>query len=346
MLNAFGMMNPPFVFVLLLFSFLIGGNSSSDVDCLLEFKKGIHRDPMNHVMSSWVRDALDSDGCPQNWHGIECSNGLVTAIKLGGLGLVGDLKFFTLYGMKSLRELNLSNNSLTGRLVPALGSMSSLQTLDLSGNSFYGPIPGRLTGLWGLTYLNLSSNNFTGSVPDGMDNLQQLKVVDLHSNRLFGDMGDLLVRFRNAEHIDLSSNKFSGGLAIDAQNISSMAGSVRHLNLSYNALDGQFFSNDSAQMFTRLEILDARGNQLTGMVPSFGSLASLRVLRLSNNRLYGPIPGNLFDKDSSGLVELDLSSNGLSGERRSQNLSLKFVFCSLLLLHSNGRLRSLGRLQS
>ncbi|CAN6478239.1 unnamed protein product [Victoria cruziana] len=330
-------MNPPFVFVLLLLSFLIGGNSSSDVDCLLEFKKGIHRDPMNHVMSSWVRDALDSDGCPQNWHGIECSNGLVTAIKLGGLGLVGDLKFFTLYGMKSLRELNLSNNSLTGRLVPALGSMSSLQTLDLSGNSFYGPIPGRLTGLWGLTYLNLSSNNFTGSVPDGMDNLQQLKVVDLHSNRLFGDMGDLLVRFRNAEHIDLSSNKFSGGLAIDARNISSMAGSVRHLNLSYNALDGQFFSNDSAQMFTRLEILDARGNQLTGMVPSFGSLASLRVLRLSNNRLYGPIPGNLFDKDSSGLVELDLSSNGLSG-------SLGVITSStlrILNLSSNGILGAL-----
>ncbi|KAF3795269.1 putative inactive receptor kinase [Nymphaea thermarum] len=325
-------MNPLFVFVLLLLSFLIEGNSSSDVDCLLEFKKGIHKDPMDHVMSSWVRDALDSDGCPQNWHGIECSNGLVTAIKLAGLGLVGDLKFFTLYGLRSLKELNLSNNSLTGRLVPALGSMYSLQSLDLSGNSFYGPIPGRLTGLWGLTYLNLSSNNFTGSLPDGMENLQQLKVVDLHSNSLFGDVGDLLVRFRNAEHIDLSSNMFSGGLAIDAQNISSMAGSVRHLNLSLNVLDGQFFSNDAAQMFTRLEILDARGNQLTGTVPSFGSLSSLRVLRVGNNRLYGSIPGNLLDRNSSGLVELDLSNNGLSG-------SLAVITSStmkILNLSSNG----------
>ncbi|KAL2543776.1 putative inactive receptor kinase [Forsythia ovata] len=95
----------------------------------------------------------------------------VTAIALDCLGLVGELKFTTLVPLMYLQNLTLSGNSLTGRLVPAVGLITSLQVIDLSGNQFYGPIPARLNNLWALHYLNLSNNNFSRWFPPGIRNL-------------------------------------------------------------------------------------------------------------------------------------------------------------------------------
>ncbi|XP_058098461.1 probable inactive receptor kinase At5g10020 [Magnolia sinica] len=289
-------------------------SSASDVRSLLEFKKGIHSDPSGRVFSSWDRSSIGSNGCPSSWHGIVCdeASASVSAIVLDGLGLVGDLKFSTLNGLKMLRNLSLSGNSFTGRLVPAIGTVTSLQHLDLSGNQFYGPIPARIMELWGLGYLNLSLNNFTGWIPSGIQNLQQLKFLDLHSNGIAGDVGILLSELRNTEYVDISGNHFNGRLSLDPQNISSLVNTVRYLNLSHNGLDGEFFKDGSMQMFRNLEVLDVSQNQIRGQLPSFDPLPSLRVLWVGNNLLDGSIPPELFGS-SMQLEELDLSSNGFSG---------------------------------
>ncbi|KAK9163066.1 hypothetical protein Syun_003968 [Stephania yunnanensis] len=298
-----------------------GGSEKIDERrALLEFKKGIREDPLGRVLDTWnLSSEMEADGCPESWHGIFCEDtGSVTAIVLDGLGLVGDLKFNNLIGLKMLRNLSLSGNFLTGRLVPAMGVMATLQYLDLSRNRFYGPIPGRISDLWGLHYLNLSSNNFTGGFPDRLDNLQQLKVFDAHSNRLTGEIGDLLSDLRNVEHVDLSDNYFYGGLALSSENISSLSNTLRHFNLSNNKLKGEFLSGDSMQLFRNLNVLDLSNNQLTGMISSFASLLSLQILRIGNNELYGSIPEELFGS-LVPLEEMDLSGNGFSGSLPSIN---------------------------
>ncbi|KAF8411545.1 hypothetical protein HHK36_004099 [Tetracentron sinense] len=298
------------LFFSLLF-FWVSVSSEEEIHSLLEFKKGIS--DSGRVLNSWNRNSAESSACRQNWYGIECDDaGYVTAIVLEGLDLGGDLKFYTLNGLKMLRNLSLSGNLFTGRLVPAMGGMTSLQHLDLSRNQFYGPIPGRINDLWALNYLNLSSNNFTGGFPGGIRNLQQLKVLDLHLNGLWGDIRDVLSELRNVEYVDLSSNLFYGGLSLDSENISSLANTVRQINLSQNRLNGDFFSHDSITLFRNLEVLDLGNNQLGGELPSFSSLPRLRVLRVGNNQLYGSIPEELLES-SIPLEELDLSSNGFSG---------------------------------
>ncbi|XP_042497839.1 probable inactive receptor kinase At5g10020 [Macadamia integrifolia] len=296
----------------LLFFGVLG--SEDEVRSLLEFKKGIRDDPLGRVLNSWDRSTVEADGCPRAWYGVVCDDNTVsvTALVLEELNLSGDLKFSTLTGLRMLTNLSLSGNFFSGRLVPSLGGMSSLQYLDLSRNQFYGPIPARMNDLWGLNYLNLSSNNFTGGFPSGIRNLQQLKVLDLHFNGLWGDIGDFLSELRNVEYVDLSFNMFSGGLSLGVDNISSLANTVQHVNMSHNKLNGEFFSNDSLKLFRNLNVLDLGDNQLTGQLPSFGLLSYLKILRLGNNLLYGSIPEELLGS-SIPLEELDLSSNGFSG---------------------------------
>lgn len=313
-------MDPLILFLLLPFiSFpaLTRAQFSSDTLSLLEFKKGIAGDPTGVVSNTWNPVAWGSataaDSCPRSWHGVSCDDsGAVVSVSLGGLGLSGELKFNTIAGMRSLRNLSLSGNFFTGRLVPAIGGMSSLQYLDLSGNSFYGPVPGKIANLWALVHLNLSGNSFKGGFPVGMQNLQQLKVLDLRSNVLWGDVGAMISELRNVEHVDLSSNVFYGGLFMDSSRLSSLANTVKYMNLSYNRLSGRFFSNDSMSLFRNLIVLDLGQNMLTGELPSFGSMSNLKVLSAANNLLYGPISEDLFG-DTMQLEELDLSGNGITG---------------------------------
>nr|GMC96707.1 probable inactive receptor kinase At5g10020 [Ipomoea batatas] len=313
--------------------------AEEEVHSLLEFRKGIKSDPLGKILGSWNLTLLsDLSSCPDMFYGVVCDSGSgsVSAIALNRLGLAGDLRFSTLTGLKHLRNLSLSGNSFTGRVVPEIGYMTSLQYLDLSGNEFYGPVPARLNDLWGLNYLNLSSNNFSGGFPSGIWNLQQLRVLDLHSNRLWGGMQELFSQLRNVENLDLSQNSFYGSLSMSQDHLSSFANTLHYMNLSHNKLAGVFFTEESMQMFRNLQVLDLGNNGLMGQLPSFTSLPNLKVLRLEHNQLYGSIPEELLNGWVS-LEELDLSGNGFSGSvekvnsttLRALNLSSNFLSGSL-----------------
>ncbi|KAK1315195.1 putative inactive receptor kinase [Acorus calamus] len=315
---------------------------SSDARSLLEFKKGILSDPTSLITSTWSPSSLSPDGCPLSWHGVSCDPSLpgsVVSLSLSDLSLSGDLKFSTLTSLQNLRNLSLSGNSLSGRLVPSFAAVNSLVHLDLSRNNFYGPIPSRiLANLTNLSHLNLSFNNFSGGFPDdGIRNLQQLRVLDLRSNGMWGDLGPLMASMRSVEHVDLSGNLFYGGLPANPEDLTSVGNTLHYLNLSSNRLSGGFFSAAAMEKFRNLEVLDLGHNGFTGEMPSpFGSLFTLRVLRVGDNRLYGPMPLELLGS-SFQLTELDLSLNGFTGSVTDINSTILRV----LNLSSNGLTGSL-----
>lgn len=315
----------------LLFVVVLG--SESELGSLIEFKKGIQDDPLDKIHSTWNITSLpDRKSCPVSWTGVSCDpeSGSVVSINLNGLGLSGELKFNTLINLKSLQNLSLSGNFFTGRVVPALGSMSSLQYLDLSNNKFIGPIPDRITDLWGLNYLNLSMNGFKGGFPGNLRNLQQLKVLDLRKNKLWGDVGGIMSELKNVEFVDLSFNKFYGGLGLGVDNVSSIANTLRFMNLSHNVLNGGFFKGNVIGLFRNLEVLDLGDNGITGELPLFGMLPNLKVLRLGNNQLFGMIPEDLLESEIP-IHELDLSGNGFTGSIHGINSTT----LSVLNLSSN-----------
>ncbi|XP_074562931.1 putative inactive receptor kinase At5g10020 [Curcuma longa] len=320
----------PLVFLLLVSS-RSAAAPADDAKALLEFKKGISS-PSAGALDSWKPGSAPCSSTPP-WFRVSCdAAGNVVSVDISRLGLSGDLKFSTLTGLSYLQNFSLAGNDFTGRLVPGLGSMSQLRFLDLSGNRFYGPVPERITMIGGLLLLNLSCNNFTQGLPTGFRNLQQLRVLDLRSNGLRGDMAELLSALRYNEYVDLSSNGFTGNLLVDTVNFTGLGNTVKYLNLSNNELVGGFFTNDLIQTFKNLEVLDVSDNQLTGELPAFNSVYSLKIFRASGNYLNGSIPGALL-ASSLQLQEIDLSGNELTGNALDVNsTSLKLLNLSFNML--------------
>jgi Leucine-rich repeat (LRR) protein len=277
----------------------------SDTEALLEFGRGIRQDPSRREATTWnPTSALDADGCPVDWHGVQCSGGQILSIALDGIGLVGNASLSALARMPMLRNLSLPRE---------LGAMASLQLLDLSSNRFSGPIPSELTKLAGLGYLNLSSNGFHGALPMGFRNLRKLKYLDLRGNGFTGKLDDIFVQLQSPVHVDLSCNQFSGSLTSISDN-SSMASTLQYLNISHNVLSGTLFDSDPMPLLDSLEVFDASFNMLSGNIPQFNFVISLKVLRLQNNNFSGSIPEALFRETSMVLTELDLSCNQLTGQ--------------------------------
>ncbi|KAG2552334.1 hypothetical protein PVAP13_9KG424100 [Panicum virgatum] len=300
--------------------------AGSDTEALLEFSRGIRQDPSRRQATTWnPTAALDADGCPVDWHGVQCSGGQILSIALDGIGLVGIASLSALARMPMLRNLSLSNNKLEGFLPRELGSMASLQLLDLSNNRFSGPIPSELTELAGLGYLNLSSNAFHGALPMGFRNLRKLKYLDLRGNGFTGKLDDIFVQLQSPVHVDLSCNQFSGSLTSISDN-SSMASTLQYLNISHNVLSGTLFDSDPMPLLDSLEVFDASFNMLSGNIPQFNFIISLKVLRLQNNNFSGSIPEALFRETSMVLTELDLSCNQLTGPiKRVTSTNLKYL---------------------
>ncbi|RVW61009.1 putative inactive receptor kinase [Vitis vinifera] len=332
----------------------------SDFGALIELKKGIQKDPSG-VLDSWDSKSLASDGCPENWFGIICSEGHVISITLNDLGIVGDFHFTAITGLKMLQNLSVSNNLFTGT-IEDVGSIESLAYLDLSHNAFHGLIPSDLTHLENLVLLNLSSNNFEGKGPTGFGDLEKLKYIDFRANGFSGDIMRLLSELGSVVHVDLSSNQFSGSLDLGLGK-SSFVSSIQYFNISCNSLVGQLFAHDGMPYFDSLEVFDASNNQLVGAIPSFNFVVSLQILRLGRNHLTGSLPEALFQESSMILSELDLGLNQLEGPVGSitsatlKNLNLssnrltgllpaRVGHCSIIDLSNNMLSGNLSRMQS
>nr|GLL43266.1 probable inactive receptor kinase At5g10020 [Ipomoea trifida] len=286
----------------------------SDLEALLEVKKGFQEDPSGKVLVSWDSKSLASNGCPQDWYGISCSEGHVTSIVLNDVGLVGVLDFPAIGNLKLLRNLSVANNQLRGNVTAEIGAIESLEYLDLSQNMFSGSIPSEFTGLKNLVFLNFSLNNMEGGVPSGFDSLEQLMYLDLHSNAFSGDVTSLLSQLGGVVYVDISGNEFFGSLDLEVGiGGSGFVSTVQYLNISHNKLTGELFPHDGMPYFDSLEVFDASNNQFVGNLPSFNFIVSLQILRLGNNKLSGSLPQGLLQKSSMVLSELDISLNELEG---------------------------------
>ncbi|XP_050223904.1 probable inactive receptor kinase At5g10020 isoform X2 [Mercurialis annua] len=260
----------------------------SEFESLLELKKGIQKHPF---LVSWDSKSLASNGCPQDWYGVVCVDGHVASITLNDAALVGNFGFPLLSALQMLRNLSISNNQLTGTL-------------------------SNLPPIHSLEYLDISSNLFQGIIPSGFPHLLRLKYLDLGGNSFSGDIMNLVSQLGGVLHLDLSSNHFTGSLDLGLGD-DTFISSIQYFNISHNSLVGQLFAHDGIPYFDSLEVFDASNNQLTGDIPPFQFVVSLRILRLGTNRLSGSLPEALLQDKSMLLSELDLSLNQLQGPVRS-----------------------------
>ena len=111
-------------------------------------------------------------------------------------------------GLATLRDLDLSNNQLTGSIPAALSSLTNLRHLRLSNNQLTDPILTWSSAQTNLQTLDLGNNNLTqGPVPTSVNNyltsLTELRLNSTNRNGAFPDLRDL----EDLEILDLSDKR-------------------------------------------------------------------------------------------------------------------------------------------
>ncbi|XP_028093075.1 receptor-like protein 7 [Camellia sinensis] len=223
-------------------------------------------------------------------------------------GLTGELPPL-ICRLSSLHFLDLSNNNLTGTILPCLSNFSD----SLKVACFSGKLPDSIGNLNFLNQLDFSGCYFSGSLPASLGNLTQLNYVSLSFNKFnvgtlqllgFEQHPDILP-WDNLLELDLSYNKLQGPLPIPPL-------STRFYSVSHNGLTGEL--PPLICRLSSLYVLDLSNNNLTGTIPpcltNFSD--SLTVLNLQGNNFQGPIPHSY--NRGNKLKMIDLSDNKLQGK--------------------------------
>ncbi|XP_061341212.1 probable LRR receptor-like serine/threonine-protein kinase At3g47570 [Gastrolobium bilobum] len=116
----------------------------------------------------------------------------------------------SLWSLKDILEVNLSDNALTAFLPLDIGNLKAVILLDISKNQISGSIPTAIAGLQNLQTLNLAHNKLQGNIPDSVGSLISLISLDLSQNYLFGMIPKSLESLHDLKFINLSYNRLEG----------------------------------------------------------------------------------------------------------------------------------------
>lgn len=181
--------------------------SSPESEALLKFKKSL---PQADALDSWVPS---TNPCKGRWTGVICSHGIVTGLRLGSMGLSGNMDVDALMGIHGLRTISFINNSFSGP-IPPFNRLDSLKGLYISHNRFSGEIPSDyFTNLPNVKKLWLSRNQFTGRIPESVTQLTHLMEFHIDDNQFSGPIPTNLPR--TLLSLGLSFNKLEGEIPAD-----------------------------------------------------------------------------------------------------------------------------------
>ncbi|KAK9003523.1 hypothetical protein V6N11_061082 [Hibiscus sabdariffa] len=188
----------------------------------------------------------------------------------------------------SVSILRLSNNILSGNVVPVILKVNGLRRLYLDGNNFYGEMSSIGVSDFvfptSLVEIDLSNNKLYGKLPRWVGNGSYLEILALSNNRFEGSIPMELCNLNWLEYLDLSQNNLSDTIpsCFNPPNI-------QHVHLHGNRLSGPL----SLALYNSFSLvtLDLRGNNLSGGIPKWiDTLSFLSVLLLKANHLQGRIP--------------------------------------------------------
>ncbi|KAF3337935.1 putative inactive receptor kinase [Carex littledalei] len=156
-------------------------------------------------LSSWVFTNT-TVGFVCSFGGVSCWNpqeNRVIALNLPSMSLTGSIPSSLQY-CRSVTSLDLSGNSLSGKIPPALCDwLPFLVSLDLSSNNLTGPIPSELANCRFLNSLKLASNILSGPIPASLSRLDRLKTLDFSNNQL---TGSIPAQFSSFDAADFANN--------------------------------------------------------------------------------------------------------------------------------------------
>lgn len=305
---------------------------SQDILSLLEFKKGIRRDPTGYVLNSWNEESIDFNGCPSSWNGIVCNGGNVAGVVLDNLNISADADLSVFANLTMLVKLSMANNSIAGKIPDNIGDFKSLEYLDLSHNLFSSSLLPGIGKLESLRNLSLAGNNFSGLIPDSISGLASIQSLDLSSNSFSGPLPPSLTKLSNLVYLNLSVNGFTEEIPKGFQLIAGLEVLDLHGNVLDGPLDSEFlFQSNATYVDFSGNSLVSSSSQQQKFLPAISE--SIKHLNLSHNQLTGSLVNGGQMQVFENLKVLDLSYNQLSGELPEFN----FAYDLEVLKLSNNR---------
>jgi hypothetical protein len=196
-------------------------------------------------------------------------------LSLIGLNMTGTVPQ-SLNALRSLRELHLAENSLSGSL-PELDDLTQLRALHLDGNGFSGPLGNLLRSLAksNIRRLGLSRNALTGHLPGGsLEKLKSLEALRLGGNQLDGPFpAASLAKLPNLTNVSVWGNNFEGDASLFLEKATS---TLRTFDATGNSLRGDLLDMPRRD----LENLRLGGNSLEGSLPKPANLRDVASLQL------------------------------------------------------------------
>ncbi|KOX77951.1 Protein toll [Melipona quadrifasciata] len=194
----------------------------------------------------------------------------------------------------NLEILNLTRNRLrevtSFRFNGASRCLSSLKELDLSNNSVESLPTAAFSGLTRLHSLDLRCNAISFMADRAFEGLSSLAILRLADNRLASLPPELFSDARNIQEIHLRNNT----LNVLPPGLFSELTHLLVLDLSHNELTAEWVNAATFSGLVRLVVLDLSNNRIARLDPTvFRDLYSLQILRLQEN-LLETLPENTF----------------------------------------------------
>ncbi|KAE8055542.1 hypothetical protein FH972_012375 [Carpinus fangiana] len=253
--------------------------------------------------------------------------------------LEGDITEEHLSNLFSLKELDLSFNSVSLKLSPNWVPPFHLNTIKLSSCKLGPAFPQWLQTQNNFSWLDMSDVGISNAIPNWFWDLSSnIKFLNLAHNQITGTIPRswFLTRSTGILKMDLSYNRFNGPLP-------QFHYDSTVLNLSNNLFEGSITSicetSESGFMYANFMVwsyLDLSNNSLSGELPNCWGQMSLIVLNLGNNNFSGRIPDDIC---GSKLATLQLHNNNFIGE-----LPKSMIACSSLRVLDLGENRLSGRI--
>ncbi|GAB2299182.1 mitogen activated protein kinase [Dionaea muscipula] len=248
---------------------------------------------------------------PCSWVHVGCSaDKRVTRIQIGRQNLQGTLPS-NLSALSQLERLELQYNEISGP-IPSLSGLSSLQVVLLSNNLFTSFPADFFSGLSSLQSIEVDDNPFSSwEIPESVKNATALQNFSANSANITGKIPDFFGpdQFPGLQNLHLAFNNLEGGLPagfsgsqiqslwVNGQKGQKLGGPIDVIQNMTSLTEIWLHSNRFTEPLPdfsgikNLQVLSARDNQFTGIVPlSLVNLGSLKVVNLTNNMLQGPVP--------------------------------------------------------
>lgn len=243
----------------------------------------------------------------------------VIAIRRSQVPAIGDNSFF---GLRMLKQLDLSWNSITHLSAANFHGLARLQHLRLDHNQIESAPSACFSRLKNLQRLDLSDNRLNQLAPRLLMGLDKLKRLTISRNKLAQLSADALIDV--PQLLELQCEEC--GLSEVSRSLHRYVPQLQLLDLRFNLI-ADLQHSDFSQL-TKLKTLLLAGNQISTLASHQFKRLSLDFLDLSANNLHH-LTGDVFS--NSTVKNLDLSFNQLENvtDRLLAPLSGSLTFLSL-----------------